>query len=246
MLSESGGDPPSTQRILRSQMKRRRTTQLTATIVLGAVFVLSLGANLGLFFANPLKRSKPLGRIVSEADGHDRNADEELAYLLVKLELATRREIGSHFTRHQSPVPGVDKLYQRLLVKNMILPAAVAGAVFAETVPNATQGRAWVRMVVDDPRNPNNRGDEVALELLAELRAGAETTERNSHDAYYYAEPIKAKAACMYCHGEPKGAPDPYFPQYEKDGWRDGEIIGAVVSRVVSQRDPRTNGTIER
>ncbi len=164
----------------------------------------------------------------------DRNPDEQLAYLLVKLELATRREIGGHFTRHQSPVPGVDKLYQRLLVKNMILPAAVAGAVFAETVPHATQGRAWVKMVVDDPRNPNNRGDEVALELLAELRAGAGTAERTSQDAYYYAEPIKAKAVCLYCHGEPKGAPDPYVPQYKKDGWRDGDIIGALVSLVVS------------
>ena len=211
--------------------------QLAATIVAGVVFVLSLGANLGLFFANPQKTSKPQEIYAPEPTDHDRNADEQLAYLLVKLELATRREIGSHFTRHQSSVPGVNKLYQRLLIKNMILPAAVAGAIFAETVPNATQGRAWVKMVVDDPRNPDNRGDEVALELLAELRAGAGTSERWSKDAYYYAEPIKAKAACMYCHGEPKGAPDPYFPQYKKDGWREGEIIGAVISRVVSHRD---------
>ncbi len=237
MCSENGSDPTGTQCAQRSQVKRRRTMQLAATIAAGTIFVLSLGANLGLFFANPRKTSKPQATSVPAPPEHDRNADEQLAYLLVKLELATRREIGSHFTRHQSAVPGVDKLYQRLLVKNMILPAAVAGAVFAETVPNATQGRAWVKMVVDYPRNPNNRGDEVALELLAELRAGAGTTERTSQDAYYYAEPIKAKAACMYCHGEPKGAPDPYFPQYKKDGWREGEIIGAVVSRVASRPD---------
>ncbi len=237
MVSKNGSDPPSAKRVPSSQMKKRRTMQLAATIVAGAVLVLSLGANLGLFFANPRTASKPQGAYGPEPADHDRNADEQLAYLLVKLELATRREIGSHFIRHQSFVPGVDKLYQRLLVKNMILPAAVAGAVFAETVPNATQGRAWVKMVVDDPRNPNNRGDEVALELLAELRAGAGTTERASQNAYYYAEPIKAKAACMYCHGEPKGASDPYFPQYKKDGWREGEIIGAVISRVASHPD---------
>ena len=235
MVSESGRDSPSAAHALRDQLKRRRPMQLAATIAVGAVLVLSLGVNLGLFFANPQMPSKPQEIDMPEPVDHDRSADEQLAYLLVKLELATRREIGGHFTRHQSSVPGVDKLYQRLLVKNMILPAAVAGAVFAETVPNATQGRAWVKMVVDDPRNPNNRGDEVALELLAELRAGAATTERTSHDAYYYAEPIKAKAACMYCHGQPKGAPDPYFPQFEKDGWRDGEIIGAVISRVAPQ-----------
>ncbi len=213
-------------------MKSRCSIQLAAVIVLGAICIPSVVANLGLFFANPRDTSKPAVEYVLEPDEHDRNADEELAYLLVKLELATRSEIGGHLTRHQSGVPGVDILYKRLMVKNMILPAAVAGAVFAETVPNATRGRAWVKMVVDDPRNPNNRGDEVALELLAELRAGAETAERTSDDAYYYAEPIKAKTGCLYCHGEPAGAPDPNFPQYTKDGWRDGEIIGAVISRV--------------
>ncbi len=219
-------------------MNKRVLLKRTAALAATVVFMLSLGANLALFFANP--RFEPQRTGISSAHpvsgGEARTGDQELAYLLVKLELHTRREIGGHFTRHQSPVPGVDKTYQRLLVKNMILPAAVAGAVFAETVPNATQGRAWVKMVVDYPRNPNNRGDEVALELLAELRAGAATTERTSHDAYYYAEPIKAKAVCMYCHGEPKGVPDPYFPQYKKDGWRDGEIIGAVVSRVAADK----------
>ncbi len=236
MIAENEQVVPMTSVKELSLMKRRRIMQLAATIVAGAILVFSLGANLGLFFANPRNASKPQAVRVPEPEGHVRNADEQLAYLLVKLELATRREIGSHFTRHQSFVPGVDRLYQRLLVKNMIVPAAVAGAVFTETVPNATQGRAWAKMVVDDPRNPNNRGDEGELDLLAELRAGAGTAERISHDAYYYAEPIKAKAVCLYCHGEPKGAPDPYFPQYEKDGWRDGDIIGAVVSRVAADK----------
>ena len=123
MLSETGSDPPNAERTLCSQMKRRRTMQLAATIVAGAIFVLSLGANLGLFFANPRKASKPQGIYVPGPAEQDRNPDEQLSYLLVKLELATRREIGSHLTRHQSSIPGVNKLYQRLLVKNMILPA---------------------------------------------------------------------------------------------------------------------------
>ena len=213
-------------------MKCRCSMSLVAAIVFGVILIPSVGANLGLLFANPRDTSKPAVLFVPAPFEHIRNADEELAYLLVKLELATRSEIGGHLTRHQSGVPGVDILYKQLMVKNMILPAAVAGAVFAETVPNATGGRAWVKMVVDEPRNPNNRGDEVAMELLAELRAGAVAAERTGVDAYYYAEPIKAKAACLRCHGEPAGAPDPHFPQYTKDGWRDGEIIGAVISRV--------------
>ena len=77
---------------------------------------------------------------------------------------------------------------------------------------------------------------EIALELLAELRRGAKTVERQTKEAYYYAEPIRAKAWCLRCHGEPKGEPDPMFPKYAKDGWKEGEVIGAAVARVAPKR----------
>ncbi len=212
-------------------MKKPNALKLGGGILAGILLIISLGLNLGLLFAGP----GPVERqpaSTATSDPGEKKGDEQLAYLLVKLELQTRREIAGHFTRKQSPLPGVTKIYQRLMVRNLILPAAVADSIFAETVPAATAGRAWVKMVVDQPRNPNNRGDQAALDLLTELRQGAPAAERKTSDAYYYAEPIKAAAACMYCHGEPKGAPDPYFPQFTKDGWKDGEIIGAVVARV--------------
>ncbi|MFQ5804334.1 MAG: DUF3365 domain-containing protein, partial [Candidatus Methylomirabilales bacterium] len=53
---------------------------------------------------------------------------------------------------------------------------------------------------------------------------------------YYYAEPIKATKTCLPCHGEPRGEPDPLFPQYKKNGWRDGEIVGAVIARVAPEK----------
>ncbi len=161
-----------------------------------------------------------------------RRGDEELAYLLVKLELKTRGVIAGHYGRGQSSFPGVDGFYKRWLTKNMILPAAVADGIFAEVVPQATSGRAWVKMVVDEPRNPNNRPDEVARELLGEIKGGVPFAERTTGGAYYYAEPIKAKAACMRCHGEPAGEPDPSFPQYRKNGWKPDQVVGAVVARV--------------
>ena len=89
----------------------------------------------------------------------DRQGDEELAYLLVRLEKRTRQVVGAHYTRKQSGVPGVDVMYKRALMKNGILPAAVADHIFSEVVPAATGGRAWVKMVVPEPRNPHNRGD---------------------------------------------------------------------------------------
>jgi hypothetical protein len=213
-------------------MKKPNALKLGGSILAGILLIISLGLNLGLLFAGPGRRVETRPPSSAGSDPVTRKGDEQLAYVLVKLELQTRREIAGHFTRKQSAFPGVTKLYQRLMVRNLILPAAVADSIFAETVPRATGGRAWVKMVVDQPRNPNNRGDEAALDLLTELRQGAPTAERKTTDAYYYAEPIKAAAGCLYCHGDPKGAPDPYFPQFTKDGWKDGEIVGAVVARV--------------
>ncbi len=140
-----------------------------------------------------------------------------------------------HYARAQSPVPAVDLIYKRWLAKNTILPAAVADRVFAEIVPGATGGRAWVKMVVEEPRNPHNRGDNTALELLHQIQAGAPSAERSVPEAYYYAAPIKANKTCLLCHGEPKGEPDPVFPQFKKNGWRAGEIIGAVIARVAPE-----------
>lgn len=160
----------------------------------------------------------------------DRSAgDQELAKLLVKLLVRTRAAIAKQYETDR--LPGWDHLVNYVLVKNEVLPAAVAAEVF-HAVSELTGGRAWVRMVVDNPRNPNNQGDETASRLLAELRRGPTAVERLAKDAYYYAEPIRAKAWCLRCHGEPKGQPDPMFPKYTKDGWKDGDVIGAVVARV--------------
>jgi methyl-accepting chemotaxis protein len=159
--------------------------------------------------------------------------DQELAKLLVKLVLRTRAAIAKQYETDR--FPAWDRLYKYALAKNAVLPAAVADQVF-QAVPDLTGARAWVKMVVDSPRNPNNKGDETAMQLLGELRREAKAVERQTKDAYYYAEPIRAKVWCLRCHGEPKGEPDPMFPKYTKDGWKDGEIVGAVVARVAPKK----------
>ena len=195
-------------------------------VILAIAFVGLLGA---LATAGPETAPERAG---DERTYARKQGDEELAYLLTKLVLETRAVASEHYTRPQSWAPGVDLLYQRWLAKNTILPAAIADRVFSGVVPGATGGRAWVKMVVDEPRNENNHGDSVALELLGEIKGGSPSAERATPEAYYYAEPIKASEACLPCHGEPSGEPDPLFPEYKKNGWRPDEIVGAVVSRV--------------
>jgi len=202
-------------------------------LVTGAfAFLASVILLTGITFSHPEIAAPPSK---AQASYIDKRGDEEFAYLMVKLVLSTRTVIAGHYTRAQSPVPGVDLIYSRWMAKNAMLPAAVADQVFSEVVPGATGGRAWVRMVVENPRNPHNRGDAVALELLRTIQEGAPSAEQSTGDAYYYSEPIKAKTWCLRCHGQPAGDPDPLFPQYKKDGWRDGDIIGAVVARVAPE-----------
>ncbi len=206
--------------------------RIAGKIVLAVGLSLLVGST-GLLTAIVLSRPKTGSAPTPEQTTYvHRKGDQELAYLLVKLELKTRAVIGEHYTRVQSPIPGVDLIYKRWVAKNIILPAAVADRVFSEVVPQATGGRAWVKMVVEEPRNPNNRGNSIALELLGEVQGGEPSAERATPEGYYYAEPIKTTKTCLRCHGEPRGGPDPLFPQYKKDGWREGEIVGAVVARV--------------
>lgn len=197
--------------------------------VWGALSVCMAGFLVAIVSAHPVLKSVPSPTVVHYAN---KSGDQELAYLLVKLLLRTRGTIYEHYTRPQSALPGVDIVYQRWLAKNAVLPAAVADRVFAEVVPGATSGRAWVKMVVEEPRNPHNIGDETAVAMSGEIRRGAPSAERVTPGAYYYAEPIKSTAVCLRCHGEPRGEPDPIFPQYRKEGWKAGQIVGAAVARV--------------
>ena len=170
------------------------------------------------------------GRKATSDDEIAGRYEQEMSRLLVKLELRTRGVIAKHYVAAGSE-------HQKWMIRNVLLPAAVADSIFHDVVPTATGDRAWVKMVVDKPRNPHNVGDAIAVELLDDLRKGESHAERETKEAYYYAEPIRAAKTCLLCHGGPKGEPDPNFPMYKKEGWKAGEIIGAVVSRVVRRKN---------
>jgi hypothetical protein len=209
-----------------TQIKSRRVVLLVALLSAAPLMVMSV--------AGPKDDSKTDSgekRTYLETSG-----DEELAYLLVKLEKRTRQVVAGHYGRQQAGGPEATARYKSFLIQNRILPAAVADPIFSEVVPGATGGRAWVKMVVPEPRNPNNRGDSTALAMLEELQRGADSVWRSTAGACYYGEPIRAKAACLPCHGTPAGEPDPHFPQYPKNGWKAGEVVGGVIARVAPEK----------
>lgn len=208
------------------QIKSRWAAVVVALLLAGPIMILTIAG------PGEDSRTDPAGKQTYL----DKNGDEELAYLLVKLEKKARQVIAGHYGRRQPGEPQATATYKKYLIENLILPAAVADPIFSDVVPGATGGRAWVRMVVPEPRNPNNRGDSVALAMLAELQQGGDSVWRTTADACYYGEPITAKAGCLSCHGTPAGEADPHFPQYEKNGWKAGEVVGAVIARVAPEK----------
>ena len=193
-----------------------------ALITESLLCVLAMGSSSGCIVAAVETKDAPRKR---QADRTSLRPDVELAQLLVRLELRTRSVIAAHYG-------GADQTHRTWLAENLLLPAAVADKVFHDTVPATTGNRAWVKMVVDEPRNPHNAGDDTAMAMLATIKDGAPEASRQTREAYYYAEPIIAKKGCLRCHGSPRGAPDPFFPQYKKNGWEEGAVVGAVVARV--------------
>ena len=209
-----------------SLMKSRREVVAISFVLLALMAVVSVAVTTSASKPDPGGAASYL----------DKDGDDELAYLLVKLEKRTRQVIAGHLGRKQPAGADATAAYKQFLIENLILPAAVADPIFAEVVPGATGGRAWVKMVVPEPRNPNNRGDATALEIFAELRRGAESVWRKADGASYYGEPIVATAGCLPCHGTPAEEPDPHFPQYLKNGWKAGDIVGGVIARVAPEK----------
>ena len=76
------------------------------------------------------------------------------------------------------------------------------------------------------PRNPENTPNELEKTALDKIKSqGLTELVVRQPDAIHYFKPIALTAECMYCHGDPKGAPDPIGGI--KEGWKEGEIHGA-------------------
>jgi signal transduction histidine kinase len=105
-----------------------------------------------------------------------------------------------------------------------------------------------IRFTNIDPRNESNAPDAFereALELFnSSDAANTDTTKTNSKLEFYdfvdddgggqpvfrYVSAMRVTEQCIECHGSPKGQIDP--TGYPKEGWRIGEIAGAVSVKV--------------
>jgi hypothetical protein len=154
---------------------------------------------------------------------------EETAAALSQLVINTRSAVAKHFTQPNKIWWLPDALYRLILARNAVLPAAVVGSAIH---PLNDDGVVVLKMAVREPRNEKNKPDAVETELLAEVLRTGQPASRSTAQHAYHARPIKAVAWCMRCHGLPKGGRDPIFPKFRKEGWSEGEVIGAATARV--------------
>ncbi|MFQ5899116.1 MAG: DUF3365 domain-containing protein [Candidatus Methylomirabilia bacterium] len=164
--------------------------------------------------------------------GPAKASPEEVAAVLSQVIINIRAAVAKHFTKTDEVnnlwwLP--NKLYRRVLSANAVLPAGLAGLGIHPTNGDVVD----LRMVVEEPRNEKNEpADPVEERLLAEVLRTGEPVATSTPDYAYHARPIKSGEWCMRCHGEPKGDPDPFFPEFKKNGWKPDEVIGAAIARV--------------
>ncbi len=91
---------------------------------------------------------------------------------------------------------------------------------------NAEAGNYRFRVPKFRPRNPANEPEGIEADALRILESGErdEYVVEERHQIRYF-KAIKLTQECLFCHGDPAGAPDPVGGV--KEGWRAGEVHGA-------------------
>jgi methyl-accepting chemotaxis protein len=86
-----------------------------------------------------------------------------------------------------------------------------------------------------NPRNPRNQPDEFERRALAQFQQNADLKEyyervtENGREWMRYAQPVRITQDCLFCHGDPVGAKDPFG--YSKEGMKVGDLRAAFSVR---------------
>ncbi|WP_028574651.1 methyl-accepting chemotaxis protein [Desulfonatronovibrio hydrogenovorans] len=121
---------------------------------------------------------------------------------------------------------GVMRPFDELETKEQILEAVPIVTAMRIAQENAQEAGYTFRVPKINPRNPDNEPDPVEREVLLDFQKNyTDETIIITRDEIRYFRPITLSQDCMYCHGAPKGEPDPIGGI--KEGWSVGEVHGA-------------------
>jgi methyl-accepting chemotaxis protein len=83
------------------------------------------------------------------------------------------------------------------------------------------------------PRNPQHAPDEFEREALTSFESNSDLKEFfkrslvDGQEVMRYAQPVRLTEDCLFCHGDPAGAKDPFG--FAKEGMKAGDLRGAFV-----------------
>ena len=95
-----------------------------------------------------------------------------------------------------------------------------------------------------NPLNNDNRADDQDSELIQRFRDDPALPEisgyrqRDGHQQFYVARPIKVETACLHCHHSPEKAPPELVARYGRGhgyGWKAGEVNAALIVSVPTE-----------
>ncbi|WP_461200757.1 methyl-accepting chemotaxis protein [Anoxybacillus sp. TBDG-1] len=93
-------------------------------------------------------------------------------------------------------------------------------------------------------RNEQNAPDDFEKQAIQTFLSNPSTTEYaalakvNDHLVYRYVEPLRMEAACLACHGEPRGQTDMFG--FQKEGLKVGDLRGAITVTVPAEHVVRS------
>jgi methyl-accepting chemotaxis protein len=121
---------------------------------------------------------------------------------------------------------GIIKPFDQLETREKLLQAVPIITAIGMAQRNAEELDFVLRVPKVSPRNAANTPTPLELAVLKEMK------EKNLKEKIIYEKdqirffrPIRLTEECLYCHGDPKGSPDPAGGI--KEGWKAGEIHGA-------------------
>jgi methyl-accepting chemotaxis protein len=152
---------------------------------------------------------------------------------------------------------GTREQMARKLQTGIIKPfAEIPSATILEAVPvvtamkvaqeHAKEAGYTFRVPKINPRNPQNTPTELELAVLKELsQQNLKEKVIIETDQIRYFRPIRLTRDCLFCHGDPKGAPDAVGGI--KEGWQEGEVHGAfAIISSLAQTNQEVNQSIMR
>ncbi len=100
------------------------------------------------------------------------------------------------------------------------------------------------------PRNPQHAPDDFEREALTRFESNSELKEYfkrtlvDGQEVMRYAQPVRLTEDCLFCHGDPAGAKDPFG--YAKEGMKVGDLRGAfvVTAPLTAMREAATGNSL--